>query len=105
MHPLCPRASAQLRTWFRGLEMTLSRGMDPFIFSVVKRLKGRKKSGAGQVAAEKSQAVQTEPAVKGSIYGGEDTHAADTQRKRPSEKQSGDSESRTSCLFLRGWGG
>lgn len=58
----------------------------------------------GQVAAEKSQAPQTEPAVKDGVYGGEDTHAADTQRMRPAAKQSGDSESGTSCLFPRGWG-
>lgn len=44
MHPLCHSASAQLRTRFRGLEMTLSSGRDPFMFSVVKELKGRKKS-------------------------------------------------------------
>lgn len=42
MHPLCHSASAQLRTRFRGLEMTLSSGRDPFMFSVVKELKGRK---------------------------------------------------------------
>lgn len=42
MHPPYHSASAQLRTRFRGLEMTLSRSMDPLIFSVVKELKGRK---------------------------------------------------------------